>query len=599
MKGLKRRKPVVYISMGLYILLSLFIIIEACIPSGNSTVQSDFFSTISAWIINTIKGPQVAKVIKPNELGSITDSSVLGQDEEGVSKIAIGTTTLLSIEVKYPAKKKGDAYDREYAIDYLTGNKDDYNIVYSTSAKDTSFFVYLRIVANNLSNDLYSFNVKFSDTSLNYEYKFHIVDLEEPKEYESRINKLNLKINETSIIETKLTGNDRGDYYLKRYYDVSKINRSSSNNEVATIDKYGVIHALKAGESTITFGKYTYNIHVDDEIIDIPAGNSLDVLVSEDANDNPCLLDYDYVFTGEDDPNDYSVLLYPNFSIDTLIDQSVSWEIDDDMKAKLSPYRYDEDGYPIYHDEDNKPCIRVSGYRKKGDIHIKAISNMDNTLTKDVSLNVIEALPSEMKVNVNGDIELIINQQKIISATFSPKNTANTAISITSSDESVISISNNNTTSVRLDSLKVGNAHIKVTSLANESLTYEFNITVKSKEVINDDNYNDFASFMRKFYGHFLLFGVTAVFGTIFFYTFFEEDKKLWLASLASLTGGFITAGVSEFIQKLQPSRTGAWMDVGIDMIGYLIGTILTISVILIIILIKYIKKKRSMKNES
>ena len=48
-------------------------------------------------------------------------------------------------------------------------------------------------------------------------------------------------------------------------------------------------------------------------------------------------------------------------------------------------------------------------------------------------------------------------------------------------------------------------------------------------------------------------------------------------------------AGLSEIIQYYVPGRAGLWSDVGIDMIGFSIGTIVTGFIYAIVELIKYI----------
>ena len=598
LKSLKHRKPIVYISLVIYVLLSALIIIESCIPSGPSGRQSDIFATISAWIINVVNGPKIPKSIDPSSFGDVTDSSYLGQDEDGNSNIAIGTTTLVSIQVAYPSKRSYDVYNYKYELSYVSGNKDDYNVVLSSrKINELTYCIDMRVVAKEMSDDLYQIDVKVAD-KLTYPYKFHIVPLEEPTNYECKLEKETLKIGESSKVITKLLDEKRDDPYLRRYLDESKINRSSSNNAVATIDEYGVIHGVSQGTAVITYGKYNFDITITDENINKPAGNSINLEIEPSSSDNPSLLDYDYVFEKDENPNDYSTLIYGNFTDDTLEDQSLSWVIDDPLKAKLAPYKYDEDGYPIYHDDDNKPCVRVCGYRKNGDVNVTCISNADNSVYSTINLNVCEALPTSMTLNVKSNLESLVNEQTVVSATFNPKNVNNRNIHIESDNEN-ITITNNDSASVTISGTKVGSAKITVTSVANPTLVQEFNISFKAKDTINDDNYDDFSSFMRKAAGHFSLFLVTAIFGMMFFYTYMDDIKKLWITVVVTLSLGVIVAAVSELIQTIVPGRSGVAMDVGIDSLGYFIGMLLTLGVILLIRLIKNkIKKKKEIASE-
>ena len=588
--SLKRRNPIVYISLSLYILLIALTIIESCMGNSLSGSQSDFFAKISAFFVNIINGPQVVEKLEPIGIGSVSDSSYLGYSEDGVSNIAIGTTTLVSVEIKYPNKKhKDDVYDKSYTIDKVLGDDNDYTTVMSShTGQNDTYYIDMRIVANELSDELYQIDINLHN-NVKYSHKFHIVELAKPTSYEMRLNKTNLKKGESVTIDTKLLGEKRNDSYLRRYFDLSKLDRSSSNDSVATIDEYGVIHAINEGSATITYGTNSFDIDVSNESIVKPSGNELLVNIDEDSNDNPSLLDYDYVFEDGEDSNHYSTLIYADFDDDTLEDKTVSWTTSDPLKVKLAPYKYDEEGYPIYHDDDNKPCVRVCGYRKKGDVNITCISNADNTLTKSINLNVDEALPTGMDINIIDNEEIIAGKQKILSATFNPKNVNNRDINVEVSDTSLIEVISNNSASVTLNTLKAGTCHIKVKSLANESLISEFDIKIIAKQVINDDNFTDFASFMRKFAGHFTLFLITAVVGYIFFATYFGIDKYLF-AVIPTLSTGLFTAGLSEFIQIFVDGRSGTPLDVGIDFAGCFVGVLLSFIVFLVINIIR--KKK-------
>ena len=595
--SLKHRKPKVYIYLGLFLSLIVFVIVESCLNSSTSGLQSNFIARIYAFIINGATGPQETEVIKPKEISAVRDSSYLGKDENGNSNIAIGTTTLLSIDVQYPEKKnKDDTLDRTYTIENVLGNRDDYNLVLSSSVKNLTNTINIRIVTekpiSNPDSNLYKFNVKIADT-LTYEYSFKIVDLATPTEYLAKIDKTTLKIGETAHISTQLTGESRKDTYLRRYFDESKIARNSSNNEVATIDNYGVIHAVSAGDVTITYGTYSFDIHVDNQAIVVPGSNSITLTSSKEQIS---ALDYDYVFEAGEDSNNYSALIYPSFSDLSLEDQSVSYYIDSKLKAKIAPYKYDEEGYPVYKDDKGKDCVRLCGYREKGTITLTCVSNVDNNIKSSINIDVGEATALEMKTNLTDNFEIILGDQKVISASFTPKNTKNTAIKVTCSDESALQISNNNSSSVTISAKKEGTYSITISSLSNPELSQTLNFVIKAKQTINPNNFTDFASFIRKYGGHMVVYLVMAIFGFLFFYSYFEEEKQKYMFGLpASLTIGFLVAGLTELIQHFVPSRSGEWRDVGIDYMGYAICTAVVLAIYLIIYFIKRaIKKKKS-----
>ena len=592
--SLKHRKPIVYISLVIYVLLSSFIIVESCLPGGISGLQSDIFARISAWFVNKNTNPITPKSIDPISFNEVYDSSYLGQDENGVSNIAVGTTTLVSIPVQYPELDNDyDVYNLQYNLDYKLGNKDHYNVVLSSrNVSNNIYYIDMRVVTNSMGDDLYQIDVNVA-SKLTYEYKFHIVDLMEPTNYESKISKNTLKIGETTTVLTKLLDESRSDTYLRRYLDESKISRSSLDESIATIDEFGVIHAVSVGSTTIKYGKYEFPITVTSESITKPITNELTLSKDTASKANPSLLDYDEVFNEENESNEYSVLIYSSFLDESLSDQSVSWKLSNNLKAKLAPYKYDEDGYPVYMDDLKRPCVRVCGYREKGEVTITCYSNADNSIYSSMTLDVDEALPTSMEININDNESLLVNSQKVISASFNPKNVNNRAIHIEADLSDVIEITNNNTSSVTITGKSVKKVRLTITSLANPSLKKEINVSFTAKEVINGDNYSDFHQFIRKATGHFLLFFVTSIFGLIFFFTYIDDIKKIWIGLSISLCLGLLIAGLSELIQHFIPSRAFAFKDIGIDFLGYLIGSLLTLGVIY---LIRVIRSKKNNK---
>ena len=589
--SLKHRKPIVYISLSIYLVLIIFIIVESCLSSGLSGIQSNFIAYISAIFVNKASGPQESVVLKPNQITGYTDSSYLGE-----GKIALGTTSLVSFEVKYPDKSHSDdVYDKSFTVDSVLGNKDDYNLVLSSHESGKSFFADVRIVANNISSEEYSIKLKVAD-KLDYTYSFNIVEKEAPINYDLRLEKTTLKIGETSKVEIKLNpkeGRQDSDSYLRRYFDVTKLNHSSLNPAVADIDKYGVIHAFSTGTTAVTYGKETYDVEVTSQSIIKPAINSLNLSKSEDANQSLSLLDYDYVFEKNENPNLYSAIIYPTFEDTTLEDQNITYYLDNNLKAILAPYKYDDTGYPVYKDDLNRNCVRVCGYRTKGDVTLTVMSDVDNSIKNSLVLNVDEAYPTSMDLNVKNK-KVYLGDQFTIKGIFTPKNVFSSSIEVTSNNN-VVEIINNGTELITIKGKEIGTAHLVIKSKSNNSLTKEIDVEVTGKDAINDNNYSDFHTWIRKFAGHFILFTITSIFGALFFVTYLNTDIEKLISIAITLSIGFIVACVSELIQKYSATRNGSWEDVGIDFLGYFVGLALFVIVYLIIRLIK----KKSHKNEA
>ena len=595
----KKKKPLFYVSLGMYALLSVFIIFESCLDSGLSGLQSQVFAKISSWFINEVSDEVPAKLIKPESLELIEDTSYLG-----TGNIGIGTTTRVTLKATYPKDidKSKERYDYTYTTNQALGNNNDYNIVWQTSTSANTFNIVMRIVANDISPDLYQIDVNLADTK-SYSYQFHIVDLPAPTNYECRLTNTNIKIGGTTTVDIKLKDDnlnkipEEKDSYLRRYFDTAKLNYSSLDASVATIDRYGVIKGISNGTTKVTYGTYTFDVTVSNETIIKPATNEITLAKSENGKSQLSLLDYDYIATSEDDPNDYSVILYPTFTNNALEDQSVRWESSNPLMGKIAPYSYDLNGYPLYKDEDNKTCVRICGYRQPGDFFIRCISNADNSVYKDINLYSGEAKATNMDVKLSKTGEIAVNDQITVTATIAPKNTNNKCIRVTPSDDKMCDVINNTTEVVTIKALKSGTCHFQVESISNDHLTYEFDMTFTAQKAINEENFSSFHAFMRKFAGHFFLFLVTAIFGMMFFYLFIEDIKKVWLSLSMTLISGFFLAGLSEFIQYFIPTRGGTWSDIGIDFLGYVIGTALTIGVIFLIrLIIMKVKEKKESK---
>lgn len=107
--------------------------------------------------------------------------------------------------------------------------------------------------------------------------------------------------------------------------------------------------------------------------------------------------------------------------------------------------------------------------------------------------------------------------------------------------------------------------------------------TVKP-ETITPQNFDRFAFDVRKAVGHFLLFALSGGFTTWAGYLFLKDTKLGYFVweLLLTFAFGFTLAIITEFAQIFVEGRTGAWLDVGIDSLGYFIGVFPVILVLLI-----------------
>lgn len=136
---------------------------------------------------------------------------------------------------------------------------------------------------------------------------------------------------------------------------------------------------------------------------------------------------------------------------------------------------------------------------------------------------------------------------------------------------------------IALDIFIIVNAFINGEKSAVESnnfahITADAINTVKP-ETITEQNFENFASFLRKFAGHFSLFTFTGVFATWSLFRFFSV--KNWIRISASFCHGLMLAFLSEFIQIFVSGRSGNFLDVGIDFGGYFLGSIFVFLILL------------------
>lgn len=115
------------------------------------------------------------------------------------------------------------------------------------------------------------------------------------------------------------------------------------------------------------------------------------------------------------------------------------------------------------------------------------------------------------------------------------------------------------------------------------------------KNAINEGNYDTFAHVVRKLIGHYSLFLLDGVFTSLTIEMFFlaENNKRVVYYSFITLGYGLFLALLTELIQIFVPGRVGAPLDILIDFLGYLTGSI----IIIIILFIRVNKKDQSPKD--
>ena len=109
---------------------------------------------------------------------------------------------------------------------------------------------------------------------------------------------------------------------------------------------------------------------------------------------------------------------------------------------------------------------------------------------------------------------------------------------------------------------------------------------------INETNYNDFASFIRKAFGHFGLFLISGFFTSLALFLIINpfNNKKYYRIILIALSSGLLLALLTETIQLYVPGRSGELTDVLIDFGGYLLG--FSVIFLIFFFIIRHINKQ-------
>ena len=151
------------------------------------------------------------------------------------------------------------------------------------------------------------------------------------------------------------------------------------------------------------------------------------------------------------------------------------------------------------------------------------------------------------------------------------------------------------------------NAYIIMHSCLNATASTEASkgVIETTEEIINDikpgtineSNYSDFATFIRKAFGHFGLFSISGFLTSlsIFLVLYPFKWSKYYMPIILSLEFGLLMGLITETIQLGVDGRSGELTDVLIDFSGYLLGFLF---ILLILFLIVRHLHKREMKNK-
>ena len=141
-----------------------------------------------------------------------------------------------------------------------------------------------------------------------------------------------------------------------------------------------------------------------------------------------------------------------------------------------------------------------------------------------------------------------------------------------------------------LDGVKSSEASQGVVEVSADAVN-----TIKPNTV-TPSNYDQFATFIRKTFGHFGLFVISGVFSSLAIYYIFKDFGwiKHYLNMIFAFAFGLLIAATTEIIQLSVPQRSGEFTDVLIDYSGYLLGAF--IAGLVLFFVIRHLRKKQQLK---
>ena len=567
----RKLAPHTWVFLGLHLFFASLIIVECSLNVTASSNQSTWLAEVVRSIANWINQSPKVETITPNAFNVTPDDRI-----SGATGLVLGKTKLLTYTLGYQASSNV-VYNSSITYERKDGSSaSDYQVLISSTTKGGAF----RIVPYKVG----SFDVDFvtANSALHYDYSFKVSHRLAPTSFTYDTSDATLKINETLNLGPTLTsdlkldvGAETVDHYLQRFYDPSLIEWVSSDPAIVGVNSYGIIQGRSAGTATISpklFPALTKTITVSAETQTLPSHLTLSV---SQVTVHPG--DFSY-WSGSDCYGVQVTASLDNGSgVTTGIDQGVHFISSNPLVAMVSNDHRDSDGTFI-------SGGFIQGYDLKGTTQIIAISNAFPDLTAAVDVTAADetATAFEWHFSLNGVAQTLTPNYSVtagdsfgIKADFLPKNTTDQSLKVVSLDPSVVAVYSNNTSAPSLGFLKAGNADVTITSNSNPSFTVTISFSVASAPYIPASDVQPMSYVVRKI-GHFLCYGLSALFLLLFLFSGFRRDKGFyWLSVGTTLTAGFLLACLGEFIQRFVPKRTASWWDIGIDFAGVALGVVI------------------------
>lgn len=556
----KKYKVSRWIFLSLSIIFNGFIIAYSCFSKETANSFNNWVANIFARVVNGITEKEIETI-------PITEMSVFLSNDK------------YNTIPGYEADEIPLGSAKEITYTYLPSNATDYAVEFYT---DNDELVTLNSTGSKVSvvgmkEGTATIYAKNKSTGIISSTQIKVVDTVAPTSFDISLNNDDVAIGSQATINFDIDDGVLGHNELinSRYFDIRKLQFTSSKESIAIIDGYGVIKPLSIGESVITVANalsgcsksLTINVI---EGVSPPLYTELKIIGDEFCYGNDMLNDQ------TSHTHNHPLSIYDG---DNKLDSNdFTWESSNELLVKVDKYGV------------------MRGFRKNMTSDESATITAISKITgQSVSFDIVvkEQLPTSIAYSITNGKNVVWNYTEysacigdnlLISLYYQP-NISQKATIVTSSNEEIIQTTNQGS-SISLKLKAEGEATISVQSIINQELRFDIKINVLKAGAISGEDIENVRFSLRKVLGHAMIFLIAHVFTLITLYMFLYE-RKLWIIAIIQLVFSFVLASVSELIQRSIPGRGGTFADVLIDFAGAVVGFAIVTIIYLIVFLVK------------
>lgn len=509
----------------IYVCLVVLLILQALKPGDQSAAVSHEFGGRLDSIMTQIDTPKVENI--DVESVEITSLKFDGKTYSGQNVVV------------------GVGADGEIKSKVLPGDAADKSLVYSSSDSNVvKVYANGKIVAKSAGQASVEICLK-SNEQLKDVVEVTVTDIAVESIKIGNLSK-ELHVGQKCKLETTFTPTNA---------TLTKVEWSSSDKNIITVDSFGKITAKGEGVAVIT-AKSAFND-------DVFASVELQVLPAVEPPAVPVQsleikTESTNCFVGKS--QQLSTAFYPNDSTDDLL-----WSSSDETVATVS-----QKGV-------------VTGLKAGNVVITASCSNFDKHATVDIKVDEVVSNKIVLQTDIdNQDGNFVLKQGK-----------SGKVVALLDEDATVFDVvfasSNDKVAQIGADgvvrALKGGEITITATTSYGDKTTTQTMVLVVDKITFSETMQN-FYLWVRKGFGHFGAFLVLGIFASATYYMLFSKSTKGKLVGFAvCMFAGFAVAGITEILQLpvFTAGRTSSFSDVMLDFKGYCCSSLVIYAIIFVV----------------